>query len=88
MSNFKSHATVFDHPIQIRLAQLCSARAAIKLEKLGLRHSRIRCGVRGLWAKHYRMPLRSKHDAVIARITQEIKELEEKLNGQQPELPL
>lgn len=80
---------VFDNPTSIRLFQLASARKAIKLESLGMRHSRLARlgGAKGLWAKHYGLSPRVKHQVVIDRITQEMSELEEKLNAQ-PELPL
>lgn len=74
--------SVLSDPVEIKLVQLISAKHAIKLEKLGMRHSRIRCGVRGLWAKHYKMPPRSSHDEVLTRIQEEITQLSEKLNGQ------
>ena len=81
---------VADTPDKIRLFQLISVKHAIKLEKLGMRHSRFRCGVRGLWAKHYGMPPRSKADAVLARVQVEIDFLKDKIEreGRQPRLPL
>jgi len=72
-------------PCEIRLLQLLAAKHAIGLEAKGLRHSRFRCGVRGLWAKHYGMPPRSKPLAVIARIQEEIDSLSA---DPQQELPL
>jgi hypothetical protein len=74
---------IADNPRDIRLFQLIAAKHAISLEAKGLRHSRFRCGVRGLWAKHYGMPPRSKPLAVIARIQEEIDSL-----SPQQELPL
>ena len=75
---------VYDTPAKIRLFQLISAKHAIGLEAKGMRHSRFRCGVRGLWAKHYGMPPRSKAPAVIARIQEDIDKLVFELN----QLPL
>ena len=81
---------IADTPDRIRLVQLISVKHAIKLEKLGMRHSRFRCGVRGLWAKHYGMPPRSKADAVLARVQAEIDFLKDKIakEGRQQHLPL
>lgn len=76
-------------PDEIRLYQLIAAKHAIMLEAKGMRHSRFRCGVRGLWAKHYGMKPRSKPLDVIARIQQDINELAERIKSNpQQELPL
>lgn len=75
-----------ESPTRTRLVQLISAKHAIGLEAKGMRHSRFRQGVRGLWAAHYNLPKRSSHEAVIARIQEEIDELTFKAN--QMELPL
>lgn len=74
---------IAETPRQIRLFQLISAKHAILLEAKGLRHSRFRCGVRGLWAKHYGLPPRASHAKVVARIQEEIDFL-----SKQQELPL
>lgn len=81
---------VYDTPDKIRLFQLISAKHAIGLEAKGMRHSRFRQGVRGLWAKHYGMPPKSHPEAVIARIQEEINELDRKIQftENQLELPL
>ena len=81
---------IADTPDKIRLVQLVSVKHAIKLEKLGLRHSKFRCGVRGLWAKHYGMPPRSKADAVLAKVQAEIDFLKDRIfhSDKQQELPL
>ena len=78
--------TTADSPNTVRRFQLAAAKHAIALEAKGLRHSRFRKGVRGLWAAHYGMPPRSTPQAVIARIQQEIDELTSASN--QMELPL
>jgi hypothetical protein len=70
----------------VRYAQLASAKGAIRLEKLGLRHSRLgRNGLKRSWAKHYGMSARSSHDAVIARIQEEMDAIFE---NKQEEMPL
>jgi hypothetical protein len=82
--------TILETPDQIRAAQLLSARGAIKLEKLGMRHSRLgQNGLKRLWAKHYGLSPRAKHDEVLAKINEELNSLKEKIHGckQQP-LPL
>ena len=76
---------IFRGPNGTRLFQLVAVKHAILLEAKGLRHSKFRCGVRGLWAKHYGMPPRSKAIAVIARIQEEIDSL---APNPQEELPL
>jgi len=76
---------VFRGPHETKLFGLVAAKHAIILESKGLRNSRFRCGVRGLWAKHYGMPPRSKPLAVIARIQEEIDSLSA---DPQQELPL
>ena len=73
-------------PGEIKLFQLIAAKHAILLEAKGLRHSRFRCGVRGLWAKHYGMPPRSKALVVAARIQEDIERLSFEIN--QLSLPL
>ena len=80
--------TVIDDPKAIKLFGMKAARQAILLEAKGLRHSRLhrQGGVRGLWARHYGMPPRSKADAVIARLEEDIRDLEAQLG--QGELPL
>ena len=85
---YQSGVAIADTPDKIRLFQLISAKHAIGLEAKGLRHSRFRCGVRGLWAKHYGMSPRSKPEAVIARLQEDINALHSKLNPPQEELPL
>lgn len=66
---------VLDTPDKIRAAQLITAKHAIALEANGLRHSKIKGGVRGSWARHYGMPPKAKHLAVIARIQVELDEI-------------
>ena len=78
--------TTVDTPDEIRYAQLASAKGAIKLEKLGLRHSRLgKNGVKKSWAAHYNLGPRATHDEVIAKIKEEMQAL---LNKKQQELPL
>lgn len=81
--------TVADTPESIKLLQLISAKHAILLEAKGLRHSRFRCGVKGLWAKHYGLPARTPHVKVVERLQQDIDELAERVRpNPQQELPL
>jgi hypothetical protein len=63
--------TVIDKPDAIRCAQLLAAKKAIKLEKAGMRHSSGK-SIKAAWARHFQMPARSTHDAVIARIDAEL----------------
>jgi len=80
---------IADTPDKIRLFQLITVKHSIGLEAKGLRHSRFRCGLRGLWAKHYGMSPRSKPEAVIARVQQDIDALVTKIDhDNQMELPL
>lgn len=60
----------------IKFAQLAAAKAAIKLEKLGLRHSRIG-SVRRLWAIHMGLRPTARHDQVIEQIEREMREIED-----------
>lgn len=55
------------------LFSLLAAKSAIKLEKLGLKHSR--GSVRQHWARHLGLSTRAKHDQVIAAIEAKIKEV-------------
>ena len=75
-----------DSPNTVRRFQLAAAKHAIALEAKGMRHSRFRKGVRGLWAEYYGMPKRSTHLAVIERIQEEIDTLT--AAAKQMELPL
>jgi len=77
-----------DSPDKIRAAQLISAKYAIALEAKGLRHSKIKGGAKGSWAKHYDMPPKSSHLEVIQRIQREIDELNGRIFNDQIELPL
>lgn len=81
--------TTAETPDQIRLFQLLSARQAVLLESKGLRRSRFRQGVRGLWAVYYGMPKRSPALAVVDRMNEEIAQLQERLQpSPQLELPI
>lgn len=61
--------------VGIQLFRLNAAKRAIMVEeKTGLKHSKLG-SVRVVWAKHYGMKPRSKADAVIARIEEEIKQI-------------
>lgn len=51
--------------------QLSAAKGAIKLEKLGMRHSSGK-SARKAWAKHFGMPANSTHEQVIERIQEEL----------------
>jgi hypothetical protein len=80
---------VADHPDDIRAWQLITARGAVRLEAKGLRHSRLGPnGAKKLWAKHYGLSPRVKHEVVIARMTQEIELLQEKRNARLSQQPL
>jgi hypothetical protein len=60
-------ATIIDTPEGIRYAQMAAAYHAIKLEKLGMRHSKLG-SVKALWARHLGMSPRVKHDMVLAEL--------------------
>lgn len=57
-----------------RLFQLHAVKGALKLEKLGMRHSKVG-SVRKAWALHFGMKANSKIDDVIARVEQEIEKI-------------
>lgn len=57
----------------VRAFQLIAVKSAIKLEQLGLRRSS--GSVRLRWARHFGMPGRPSHAAVIARIDEELAKL-------------
>jgi len=62
-----------------RLFQLHAVKGALKLEKIGLRHSKVR-SVRKAWALHFGMKANTKIDDVIARVEEEIKAIENEGN--------
>lgn len=62
---------VLDTPVAIRAFQLLAVKSAIKLESKGIKMGRGR-SVKCCWAKHFGMPIRSSHAAVIERLEQEI----------------
>lgn len=64
-------------PRLIRAWQMKVVRKAIKLESIGLRHSKFRGGVKSLWAAHFKMPTRSSPQAVLDRLQAEITKLEQ-----------
>ena len=67
-------ATIINTPEGIRYVQMAAAKGAIRLEKLGMRHSKIG-SVKALWARHLGMSPRVKHDVVIAKLEQMMQEL-------------
>jgi hypothetical protein len=62
-----NEAQVFDTPSSIKYFQLAAARGAIRLERLGMRHSRGR-SVKAMWARHLGMKRGATHAAVIAEL--------------------
>jgi hypothetical protein len=66
----------------IRAFQMKCAKRAIKLEKLGLRHSRLRGGAKRLWAKHFNLPANASHDDVIAKLDESITSLEKEYQNE------
>ena len=81
--------TIADTPPTIRLFQLISAKHAILLEAKGLRHSRIRGGVRGMWAKHYGLAAKTPAVVVLDHIKREMEEIRGRIVADnQLELPL
>ena len=80
---------VADTPAKIRLFQLIAVKHAILLEAKGLRHSRIRGGVRGLWAKHYGLAAKTPAVVVLDHIKREMEEIRGRIVADnQLELPL
>lgn len=52
--------------INASVFQLIAAKHAIKLESLGMKHSR--CSMRKAWANHLGMKQNASHAAVIAKL--------------------
>lgn len=67
---------MIDRPNGIRVYQLLAVKSAIKLEIKGLKHSS--GSVKASWARHYGLSPRAKPEAVLAKIEEELKSLEEK----------
>lgn len=65
-----------DRPNGISLFQLITVKSALKLEKLGMKHSR--GSVRKMWALHFGLKASAKIDEVIARVEQEIETIKAK----------
>jgi hypothetical protein len=63
----EQQAYVASTPDAIEHYQLAVAKQAIKLEKLGMTHSRGR-RVKVMWANHFGLGARAKHDVVLAHI--------------------
>lgn len=57
----------------VTVFQLLAAKSAIKLEKIGLKHSR--GSVRKAWALHLGLKPRASHDDVIAAIEKKLEEV-------------
>ena len=57
---------------QVHVGRLLAARAAIRLEQAGLKHSQ--GSVKTRWAKHYGLHPRTKAETVLERINNELKE--------------
>lgn len=68
-------AVVINTPEGIRLYQLAAARGAIRLEKVGLKHSSGR-SVRKHWALHLGLKANAKADVVLAKIQDEIDKIQ------------
>lgn len=68
-----SNATVITGARNIRCAQLVAVKHALRLEKLGMKHSR--GSVAAMWRKHYGMPRRCSIDMVIEAVEQELFDL-------------
>lgn len=66
---------IIDRPNGISLFQLMAAMSAIKLEKLGLKHSR--GSVRKHWALHCGLGANAKHDVVLAAMQKKVDELKQ-----------
>lgn len=64
---------------QIELARLASAKAAIKLEAVGMRHSRLG-SLRKRWAVHLGLKPNTRHDLVIAAIQVKMNAIKEAHN--------
>lgn len=71
MAKEQEGPTVINTPQGIRIYQLLAVKSAIKLEKLGMRHS---CGrsVRKMWAVQMGLKPTAKADEVITAIQAEI----------------
>jgi hypothetical protein len=92
MSNPLDCGTIstLETPNQIRFYRVASARAAVKLEKAGMRHSRIRGGLRKLWGEHYGLGSKPDYDALIQRMTEELMVLKQEIANEraQQQFPL
>lgn len=75
------HITVLTEPWQIECARLASAKAAIKLEEYGMRHSRLG-SLRKRWALHLGLKPNAKHQEVVDEIQKQINHLMETNNVQ------
>lgn len=71
MSN---EAVMVNTPAGIQMFQLLAVRGALRLEKLGMKHSR--GSVRKMWAVHLGMKPTTKIDIVIAKVEEMIQALE------------
>jgi hypothetical protein len=80
---------VFDTPEKINAFKLATSKAAIKLEALGMRHSRV--NVTAMYMKHYGIPGRAtakNRELVLQKIQQELDQIKQELdfNSTPPEL--
>ena len=75
-----NEVTVIDTPDGIHLFKLLSARGAIRLEKLGMKHSSRR-SVRKNWALHYGLKANAKADLVLEKIQAEIDKIKADRRG-------
>lgn len=67
---------IIDRPNGIDLFQLKVVRSALKLQALGMKHSRM--NVRKVWAVHLGLKPNAKCEVVIAAIDKKIAEVEAK----------
>jgi len=77
-----SHLITLDQPWQIECARLASAKAAIKLEAAGMRHSRLG-SLRRRWAVHLGLSPNAKHETVIKLLEEKIQKIKETHSEQQ-----
>lgn len=64
---------IIDKPNGISLFQAMAARSAIKLQALGMKHSRM--NVRKVWAIHLGLKPNAKCEVVIAALDKKIEEI-------------
>jgi hypothetical protein len=70
---------IINTPEGIKYVQMAAAKGAIRLEKLGMRHSKIG-SVKNAWAKHLGMRPRATHDEVIAELEKRMQKIKDNLS--------